>query len=354
MANKDLQDQQNDLLKHMTADDPEDQQLGGDDENEDKIEFDETDHDADDDDEDEKPQKKQQRDSEDDDDEEDEKPQRRPPTGLVDGDDEDESRQSRFYFKADKAGNLLDKEGRILFTKGRARGIFTKVKEALEAEERKVANASAAFNKVTETARELLARYKELKEQNTQGKNLGLTDPEQLEALQMRAQMKLDPKAGLRKILTMLHMSGTDLTDLGITQPLDAKTVAEQVLAIQEAKKPKEKTAEDRAREEAVKFLQDFPAAKAHTALVVEAKEKYPHMTLQEIWFQILVHAQNPQNKPRDDNRRRPNGRDIPQNSQRSRPQNRNGKLSIAPVDPTQSFHQIGSQLKADLKALEE
>lgn len=355
MPNKDLQDQQNDLLKHMTAGDPEEEQLG----NEPELEFDENEPD-DEDEESPAPKKKQQKDDADIDDEEDEfEPRRKPATGDVDGDEDDEAeeepRQSRFYFKADKAGNLLDKEGRILFTKGRARGIFTKLKDAFEAEERKVAVASAAFNKVTETARELLTRYKALKEDNTRGKSLGLTDPEQKEALEIRALMKLDPKDGVRKILTMLHMSGTDLTDLGVNQPLDAKTVAEQVLALQDARKPKEDDPETRAKKEALDFLRAFPSAAPHTALVAEAKEKFPHMTLPEIWFQIISAAKNPQNQKRRDDRR-PNGssRDIPRNQQPSRPRSRNGKLSIAPVDPTQSFHQIGSQLKADLKALEE
>src|SRR5690606_16143991 len=103
--------------------------------------------------------------------------------------------------------------------------------------------------------RELMTRYKSLKDQKNYPQSLGLNDDEIKQAAEIMAQIKLDPKAGVRKILTILHMNGTDLSDLGVTGPLDPKEVARQTLELQEARKPKEKTPQEQAKEEALSFF---------------------------------------------------------------------------------------------------
>jgi hypothetical protein len=360
MPNKDLLDQQNEILSQFTADEDDDdkskvltnedndveldddedgqhQQSADDDEDDGEDEPDAGDDDTHDDSQQQQRQPQQQRQS---------------PTGPV----ADHNRP--FYFKADRLGNLVDAQGKVIFPKGRSRNVFEKVKKAYFDEVNKVTNVAQAFMKMAETSQELVKRYKELKETANLGKNLGLSESEYKEALQMRALMKSDAKGAIRKILTMAHMNGTDLTELGVNQPLDPKTVAEQVLALQEARKPKPPTDEDRAKEEAVSFLRQFPDAAPHIDLVAEAKRRFPQMTLGQIWYQIQISAMRGQKTQKlggkQRQQQRPNGsRPIPRNSQPSNPRIRDGKLSIAPVDPSQTFEQIGKDLLRDLREIE-
>lgn len=368
MPNKDLLNSQNDILSQFTADDDdvEKNQLGNTNNEEDEDDELDTSNDAgdnnDEDDEDDRSR------ASDEDDEENDQRERREKN---DDEEDDLSRSSAteavarqqqqnspFYFKADKLGNLVDSQGRVVFAKGRPRNIFEKLKKAHLTEARKAQTIASEFTKVVETSKELLRRYKEARDSNNLGKSLGLTEDEQKEAVQMRALMKSDTKAAIRQILTKAHMNGINLTDLGVSGPLDAKTVAEHVIAMQEAKRPKPETEEQKLVSEARSFLQQFPDAAPHIDLVAEAKRKYPHMTLGQIWYQISLHAnrgprtkqpgadRNQQRQPRD------GSRPIPRNNQPPR-RSKDGKLSITPVDPSQSFKQIGQDLLRDLQEIE-
>lgn len=255
-------------------------------------------------------------------------------------------------FKADKAGNLVDAEGKIVFTAGRSRALYEKVKGALYKESQAKEEILTEFNKVTTAARELLGRYNTLKEDKNYGEKLGLTPDENKQAAEMMAQMKLDPKTGIKKILTMVHLAGTDLSDIGVKGPLDAKEVARHMLELQEAKKPKEKSAEDAAKEEGMAFLGRHPDAVPHVQMIADAKMRFPHMSLDQIWFEIKRSASRPAptapvEKPtRQRQPAQKPGRIIPRNGNRS-------QLSLKPADTTKSFSDIGRELLRDINNLE-
>lgn len=259
----------------------------------------------------------------------------------------------RFQFKQDREGNLVDKDGKVVFKKGKPREIFTRLKKAYLTEQDRVTQVSQQFTQTVAAAKQLLSRYNDLKAQKNVAEKLGLTPAEAQEAAEMRALMKLDPKQAIRTILTKAHLSGTDLKDIGVTGPLDAKTVAAHMLELQKAQQPPAPTEEDEAKKEAEAFLKRHPTARQYTTPIAQAKMRYPHMTLDEIWFQLLDFAKRQNGKTATGpvaGGKKPN-RPIPHNA--SRPRQMNGKISLKAVDPSQSFRDIGKQLLADIQAAE-
>lgn len=339
-----LKDQQQEILNNIISDEEDEAQLGESNE----PEFDESD-DADQD----IDQEKEPDDLDEDVDDRSQHEQKTKPATDPVAQQPDE--KLKLGFKADRAGNLIDKDGKIVFTAGRSRAVFEKVKAALYAEEKKTTDLVGTLNNVVTAGRELMQRYKTLKEQRNLPQSLGLNEVETKEALEMRALMKADAKSAVKKLLTMVHLNGIDLSDIGVNSALDPQEVAKHVLELQEAKRQQNEPDPYRqAQNEAAQFLQRHPDARPHTGLVAQAKQRFPHMTLDEIWFQIKLAAQRTGGNGQQRPQQQQPGRTVPRNSVPSVPTGRTKKLSIKAVDPTQSYSQIGRQLLADLKSLEE
>lgn len=330
----------------------------GDDEDQDQLGGNEPDFDDDDDSDSGVDTRSHDKDDDDDDDGDGDRQPRQRPTGDVDDGDEESSKQDRFSFKEDRAGNFVDRDGKIIIRAGKQRDLFVKIKKRWLAEEKAKKALESRFGETVQAAQQLLARYKELKDKRTEFDNRGLTEPEIRQAADMAVMMKVDPKAAVRKLLTMLHMNGTDLKDIGVTGPVDAAEVAR---IIEQRSRPKEETEEQKAEKEAKAFLDRHPAARAHTGVVAEAKRRFPHLSLDEIWYQLLIHAQNKKAKAKgsdtsDGNRQqRPNqvpARNGSREDQRRSP-TQGKRLSLNAVDPSQSFSQIGRDLLRDLKEIE-
>lgn len=314
---------------------PQDDDDLGDDDDDQQQQQNDDDDDADDD------QQQQQSD----DDDEDQQQQRTPPTTPV---AKDETKEN-FSFKADAQGNLLDSDGKVLFAAGKPRAVFEKLKKALYNSRDGNKRVAQEYEKVVSAGRVLLERYNALKEKSQLQVTHGLTDEEYKEALQYRALIKLDPKQAVRNMLTKLHMSGTDLSDIGVNQPIDAKALGEHLISQFEARQPKQKTPEQSAREEAEGFLQRHPRAAPHIQMIAEAKTRFPHMTLDEIWTEILVNAARGKQQ-----QQKPTGPVIPRNNQPAARTDKTKRfLSVKPADPNQSFEQIGRDLLRDIQALE-
>lgn len=275
-------------------------------------------------------------------------PPEKPATRPV-ADPEDE-RNDKFSFKEDRQGNFIDKDGNIIVRRGKSRDIFVKIKKAYLKEQNTNKQLSTQFQETVAAARELLTRYNDLKSKKNYFESVGLSDDEAKQAADIGALIKLDPKAGVRKMLTLLHLNGTDLSDIGVTGPVDAQTVARHMLEMQEAKRPKEKSEEDKVREEVQGFLGRHPTAREYSGVLAEAKRRFPQMTYDELWYQLLLHAKQPQQQ-----QQKPPARVIPRNTQREQRPTAPvaGKLSLKAVDPSQSFSQIGRDLLRDLKQLE-
>lgn len=264
-------------------------------------------------------------------------------------------RNEKFQFREDKAGNFVDEDGNIVVRAGKSRDIFVKIKKAWQAEQRKVVDITQEFNKIHAAGRDLHTKYVALQAQKTLAEQRGLTPEENQQAVDLAALNKIDPKQAVRKILTIAHGNGIDLSDLGVTGPLDAKTVAEQAVKDYIAQsKPVPKTPEEEAQEEADGFLKRWPDARQHVKLIVEAKDRYPSMSFDQIWFEILFHAKRPQKQSQKRDERGDPRHVIPRNNSRGSTGGVvNGKLSLKAVDPTKSVHDIGQELLKDIRAIE-
>lgn len=269
-----------------------------------------------------------------------------------------EDLEQAIRFKTDRQGNFLDKNGKIIIAKGKQRDLFVRLKKGYFSQKNEKAALLQRHQEVISTSQELVKRYKELKEQVNYAQTRGLNNEEAQQAVDLMAHAKVDPKSAIRKILTVLHVNGTDLSDLGVTGPLDPQEVAKATLEAQQALAAKQvKSPEEEAREEGISFLRRHPTAQNYVGMIAEAKRRYPHMSLDEIWYQLSVHkakaewekAKKPATDPVE-KKRRPL---MPNPQHKSRNGVVKGKLSMKAVDPTQSFDQIGRDLLRDLNALQ-
>jgi hypothetical protein len=349
---KELKEVQEDLLRHLTAD--EDEPLGNDDgANEDADVDDEGDTDDD-----EPPRRGKEKEDDDgdarDEEDDDDRERRRPDTGDVSDDDDDDD--DSFRYQEDRRGNILGRDGKVLFYAGRQRNAWAKLKKAYIGEKTHKAQIVTELQKIASAGRELLTKYKKLRDDSDIGKTYGLTSEETTEALDLRALAKRDPRAAIKNILTKAHLAGNDLTDIGVTGPLDAKVLAEHIVAVQEAKKLKDdneyrETMRKEAKEERDAFLGRHPNAVRFQGLIADAKQRYPHMSLDDIWGHLVRGAQKARDgkQQRRDTRNPP--RDMPRNGSRGSPEGR--KLSMKAVDPSKSYKEIGRELLADLRSME-
>lgn len=294
----------------------------------------------------------------------------------LDNDDREQSRDKKadvdedlkLSYKSDKKGNLIDDKGRIVAGAGKERGIFEKLKKKLGDREQDVTKLAGQLSQVATATRELMSKYKALQEKKTYGEKLGLEEREEREAIELFARFKTDPKAALKTVLTKMHLAGQDLSDLGVAGPLDPAEVAKHVLELQkaeEAKKAPPATAsvaqqdDQPGMREAKAFLNEHPEILKYPQevldAVVQAKQRFPEKSLEEIWNKIHSHIKAQRNQKSQQRRqeRRPE-RPIPHNQTSGDRRPKKKGLDLSARDTSKSFSDIGKELLAELKTLEE
>jgi hypothetical protein len=294
----------------------------------------------------------------DDDDEPDSRTRDTPTEPVVEPDDPDKG----FQYGQNRRGDILDIDGKVLFPAGRPRNAWSKLKKAWNEQRDNNKALVAHAQELATVGRELFKRYNELKEKSDIGKSFALDQRETQEALELMSLAKRDPKAAVRSILTKLHLGGTDLSDIGVTGPVDAKEVARHVVELQEIDRQKrlkerQESAEESAKQEAQAFILANPDSQRYLGLITDAKYKFPHMTLDQIWSELKRSARKAavqrRNGAGNTGQQPPAFREPPaRNGSRDR---RGGeRLSLKAVDPSKSFKQIGAELLRDLKAMED
>lgn len=280
------------------------------------------------------------------------------PTGVVD-DIWDPANKLR----ADRAGNLLNAQGQIVVRAGRERKFFEEAKKRVATERHDNVRLASNMTKIAAAAKELHTRFTSLQEQKGMFDKAGLNNDEQLQMLQIAVEFKKNPVDGIKKMLTMAHLQGVDLKTLGVAGGIDAKTIAEEIKrSVTDQLKPltERQTAENADREaleETKRIVQEFfednpDALEARNEMGVEkfnnmifgAKEKFPKMSLNEIWLRIQLAAKNApaQRQQQEDRRgdRRATG-DVAERRPNRRPRNTG----------TESFDDIGRSVLRDLQS---
>jgi len=277
-------------------------------------------------------------------------------------DDNDEELTQR-YQEDPKTRNLLDKNGKVVAKAGQERTILERTKKALVEKNEAVAALTTRLRQVAAAGTEVLAKYKELQQESNYYKTIGLSKEQAKEAQDLYARFNTDPKGALKHIMTKMHLNGVDLSDIGVSGPLDAKAIADQAISEYATRnKPVQKTPEENAKEEAMSFLSRHPDAAAQTEIIAQAKQRYPHLSLDTIWFKLSIHnalmkmareqgldpRKGKQPDKRPDARNRPVARNSVDHS------NKRKTLDLNPRDHKQSFEDIGKELLRDIRALEQ
>lgn len=288
------------------------------------------------------------------------------PTESVDDDrtrsaDDAEIEELTKEYKADAKKNLVDKDGKVIARSGTERQAFERTKAALKQKHNESRALAQRLQEVSTAGRTLLDRYNALKNEADYGNKIGLAKEESKEALDLYARMKHDAKGGLKYILTKMQMAGHDLSDLGVSGPLDAKAIADEAIKRHlSATKPVEETHEQKAEKAAKQFLDDFPNARNKIPAIAEAKQRWPQFSLHEIWLRLSIYEAIEAFKAKSGNLRpgpqgqqkRPSNAAPPAKHSNARGERRRN-LDNAPRDPTKSYSEIGKDLLREIREIE-
>lgn len=268
-------------------------------------------------------------------------------------------------YPQDSKGNLVDANGRVIAKAGKERKEFEKVRNELHQERVQNVRLTKSLVELAKETKVLFDKYKQLKERKSSGSDYGLSDADTRIALEIAATAKVDAKTAIKKVLTLANLRGIDLSDLGVGGAFDPEEVAKHMIAMQKADRIREekaapkvqeppKTDPDRERmqREVNAFLDRNPAALGKTKdgqpifqLIAEAKVRFPHMTLDQIWQRMTEAARNGQKRQSTGVRPAANRQSNPRLNKRT-------GLSLDAVHPSKSYDDIAKDVLRDIRKL--
>lgn len=262
--------------------------------------------------------------------------------------------------RSDAKGNLVDAQGNIVARAGREAKVYQRAFNAGrqnmgQRAELQRRDLTGRLERAVEIAREAIARVQEARENASLGERLGLDVNETTRALQLAAEMKKDPKEGLKKLLTMAAAQGIDVQNLGLQGGIDPKSLLDLVRQeIQGATRPlAERNAADRQTadyerrfQNNLRNVESFFAANPDAVQygpafhAVLQDKRFRGMTLEHIWDKIRLNLlrRGAGGSRRPSGRRPPNGRGRPMS----------GEDRNAAVDPRMSYDAIIRDLERD------
>lgn len=134
---------------------------------------------------------------------------------------------------------------------------------------------------------------------NAAASQLGLKAEDQAVAFNLLAQLRKDPKATLKSLLTQVQASGIDLNEItGGAGALNAETlqqmIAKQLEPVTGAFRQQQVHAEEVANIEGEfgQLYNDAPEARQNEGLIGAILEQNPNMSAQQAWYQLAIRAQ--------------------------------------------------------------
>ena len=247
----------------------------------------------------------------------------------------------------DRAGNVVDNKGKVIAQAGRERRLYeTAHNGRLDLARERVANNTLRENvkKAVDIATALHTRLQAAQNQPDIARELGVTREEQVEALQLAALSKKSPEEAVKKVLTMAVARGIDLTKLGLTPGVDAKSLMEMVTtaidkrmtplterSAREAELEKRRAEQQGITDDVTRTTQEFfyqnPRALPYVKAIqtfYEQNPRFQNMSLGEVWSRMqlamLQQRQQPgrRNNPVSRSRMLTGRRGAPSNDQRS------------------------------------
>lgn len=243
----------------------------------------------------------------------------------------------RSEVKADKNGNLIGKDGKIVARAGREARLYQsreRARKDLSRAQTETTQVREQLRRLAGAARTLHTELETRKAADNRLKEFGISPQEQLTALQMFTELRDNPQAGIRRILARAAAQGVDLTQMGQNGNvgLDAKAIAdlvrgevgkvvEPLKARSDEQKQREEQEENRRKQEeeaAVEvrqFFQRNPEAVPYAPVFTKVLNNpaYAHLSLGEIYARILQHPnltrQQSRQRSRTPNNGMPRGR---------------------------------------------
>lgn len=236
-------------------------------------------------------------------------------------------------YQIDSDQNVIDpRTGKVLAQAGGERRLFqelhrTQVERADLARQNQ--QLGTQLRQVLSIAKELDATNKAMRDTH------GLDANELREAAHVYGQFKSDPKAALQTILTKLAINGTDMSSLGLNQPmgLDAKALSQQIENViaqrmapfeamqqQQAQQSRANAEAAEADREVRQFFTSNPEAVQHVPTLRAILGRFPNMGLNEAWLRLRNHQLTQQRQASSSENHGRNGQ-PPQGKQRAQVQ---------------------------------
>lgn len=237
--------------------------------------------------------------------------------------------------RADKNGNLVGHDGRIVARAGKEARMYVdlhKARGSVQQHEFAAQRLTTNLNRAVEIGQELQRRLEQADARMEGVSKIGLQPEQLLEAAQLFSEGQRDPIALFKKLLTRAATNGIDLTQLGIQANggIDAKALMDMVRGeLQNQMKPLRERSEQETRQQQseAQRTESFRRTETHIqdwfgknpeALdyipafrAVLSNPQFSDMSLGEIWQRIKINLmQREQQRP--SNRRQPslpNGR---------------------------------------------
>jgi hypothetical protein len=258
----------------------------------------------------------------------------------------------------DHKGNLVNEYGQIVARSGKEARLYQdlhRTKGQAQTLQGQLQDVSGRLRKAVEIGQGLHRELESTRAQVNAVKQFGLDQGEHLTALRLFKELRDNPKEAIKNILTRAATNGINITELGLQGGIDPQSlvnlikqeIGTAVNPLKERTEAERRTETQRQQEqtrlgaiqtEVDGFFNQNPDAKEYLPVFTQTLQKFPGMTLGEIWARIQLHFERnpqsrqgrsgqPQNSPR---RSLPQGRGAPMNG---------GSSDLAPV--TDSYDAI-------------
>lgn len=212
------------------------------------------------------------------------------------------------FLKEDKEGNLVNDKGEIIASAGTSRDYYERLKAAGRAYRDNAQNLAQSNIVLGEKFKELYDAYNALSEKASFDitKETGFTDAETKQAIQIMKAYKQDPIAAIKSLLTQAQANGIDVSQIGANitaNPADMRTLIQDIINERIgpiAQQTEEQTAVQKAQEMVRNFFAKFPEAEQYENAIAEAKQRFPQMSLNEIWLRLSRELNKKQEIPQN------------------------------------------------------
>lgn len=202
------------------------------------------------------------------------------------------------FLQENETGDLVDHNNNIIAKKGPQRLYFERMKKEGRDALHRLEELAVSQYETREALQGLYEDYKKLEASSGKDRfaDLQVNDDETAIIRRLLPMFRQDPGQGIKALLTEVAARGTDLKKLGLNSgTLDMSTVRAIVQEAVQKNAGKQdidtispqQSQQQSPEEQAERFLAQFPDAAPYTDAIAEAAQRFPQMSLPQIWVQL-------------------------------------------------------------------